>query len=67
ANDVFDVRLAGLETNTNGVLELGVDYGRANARDDYRLEEGGRSAPHGHPAAAAASQTRADTHIDPDR
>ena len=40
ANDVFDVRLAGLETNTNGVLELGVDYGRANARDDYRLEEG---------------------------
>ena len=40
ANDVFDVRLAGLETNTNVVLELGVDYGRANARDDYRLEEG---------------------------
>lgn len=40
ANDVFDVRLAGLETNTNGVLELGVDYGRANARDDYRLEDG---------------------------
>ena len=40
ANDVFDVRLAGLETNTDGVLELGVDYGRANARDDYRLEDG---------------------------
>ncbi|WP_312056437.1 maltoporin [Pantoea brenneri] len=40
ANDVFDVRLAGLETNPNGVLELGVDYGRANARDDYRLEDG---------------------------
>jgi len=40
ANDVFDVRLAGLETNTDGVLELGVDYGRANARADYRLEDG---------------------------
>lgn len=39
ANDVFDVRLAGLEINPNGVLELGVDYGRANARDDYRLED----------------------------
>ncbi|MBD9645947.1 maltoporin [Pantoea sp. PNT02] len=39
ANDVFDVRLAGLETNPNGVLELGVDYGRANARDGYRLED----------------------------
>lgn len=40
ANDVFDVRLAGMETNPNGVLELGVDYGRANARDDYRIEDG---------------------------
>jgi maltoporin len=40
ADDVFDVRLAGLETNPNGVLELGVDYGRANARDGYRLEDG---------------------------
>lgn len=40
ANDVFDVRLAGLETNPDGVLELGADYGRANARDDYRLEDG---------------------------
>ena len=40
ANDVFDVRLAGLETNPDGVLELGVDYGRANARDGYRLEDG---------------------------
>ena len=39
ANDVFDVRLAGLETNPDGVLELGVDYGRANARDGYRLED----------------------------
>jgi maltoporin len=39
ANDVFDVRLGGLETNPNGVLELGVDYGRANVRDGYRLED----------------------------
>ena len=35
ANDVFDVRLAGLETNPDGVLELGVDYGRANKTDGY--------------------------------
>jgi len=34
------VRLAGLETNPDGVLELGVDYGRANARDGYRIEDG---------------------------
>lgn len=40
ANDVFDIRLAGLETNPGGVLELGVDYGRANPQDDYRLEDG---------------------------
>lgn len=29
-NDVFDVRLAGLETNPGGTLELGVDYGHTN-------------------------------------
>ena len=29
-----------METNPNGVLELGVDYGRANARDGYRLDDG---------------------------
>ncbi|ENQ1835108.1 TPA: maltoporin [Klebsiella pneumoniae] len=40
ANDVFDVRLAGLETNPDGVLELGVDYGRANTTDDYQLADG---------------------------
>ncbi|MDF3829373.1 MULTISPECIES: maltoporin [unclassified Pseudocitrobacter] len=40
ANDVFDVRLAGLETNPDGVLELGADYGRANTTDDYRLADG---------------------------
>ncbi|AJJ18279.1 maltoporin [Yersinia intermedia] len=37
ANDVFDVRLAGLETNPGGTLEFGVDYGRANTQDDYAL------------------------------
>lgn len=40
ANDTFDVRLAGLQTNPDGMLELGVAYGRANARDGYYLEEG---------------------------
>ncbi|WP_336222187.1 maltoporin [Citrobacter amalonaticus] len=40
ANDVFDVRLAGLQTNPDGVLELGVDYGRANTTDDYSLADG---------------------------
>jgi len=39
-NDVFDVRLAGLQTNTDGVLELGVDYGHTNLRDDYYLAPG---------------------------
>lgn len=39
SNDVFDVRLAGLETNSNGTLELGFDYGRANARDGYSLDK----------------------------
>lgn len=37
ANDVFDVRLAGLEVNPGGTLELGVDYGRANPKDGYRM------------------------------
>ncbi|STF90039.1 maltoporin (maltose-inducible porin) [Escherichia coli] len=36
-NDVFDVRLAQMEINPGGTLELGVDYGRANLRDNYRL------------------------------
>jgi maltoporin len=29
-----------MEINPGGVLELGVDYGRANPQDDYRLEDG---------------------------
>lgn len=37
ANDVFDVRLGGMEINPGGTLELGVDYGHTNLRDDYYL------------------------------
>jgi maltoporin len=40
ANDVFDVRLAQMEINPGGTLELGADYGRANPRDDYHLIDG---------------------------
>ncbi|EMH4164372.1 maltoporin [Pluralibacter gergoviae] len=40
ANDVFDVRLAGIETNPDGVLELGVDYGHTNTTDHYKLADG---------------------------
>ncbi len=40
ANDVFDVRLAQMAINPDGMLELGVDYGRANTTDDYRLADG---------------------------
>ncbi|EOU3097562.1 maltoporin, partial [Yersinia enterocolitica] len=36
-NDVYDIRLAGLETNPGGSLEFGVDYGRANTQDGYAL------------------------------
>ncbi|PKB89228.1 maltoporin [Ewingella americana] len=39
SNDVFDVRVAGLNTNPGGVLELGVDYGRANPRDGFSLDD----------------------------
>ncbi|WAH51194.1 maltoporin [Pseudescherichia vulneris] len=37
-NDVFDVRLAGLEVNPGGTLEFGVDYGHTNLPDDYYLQ-----------------------------
>ncbi|MFJ2976351.1 maltoporin [Kluyvera sp. NPDC087067] len=40
ANDVFDVRLAQMAINPDGMLELGVDYGRANTTDDYSLANG---------------------------
>jgi maltoporin len=39
-NDTFDVRLAELNTNPGGVLEFGVDYGRANVQDGYSLADG---------------------------
>jgi len=39
-NDVFDARLAGMEINPGGTLELGVDYGHTNIPDDYYLQPG---------------------------
>lgn len=39
SNDVYDLRLAGLETNPGGTLELGFDYGRANSKDGYQLSD----------------------------
>ena len=35
ANDIFDMRLAQMAINPDGMLELGVDYGRANKTDGY--------------------------------
>jgi maltoporin len=40
ANDVFDVRLAQMEVNPGGTLELGADYGRANKTDGYSFADG---------------------------
>ncbi|QDI10787.1 Maltose-inducible porin [Klebsiella electrica] len=37
-NDVFDVRLAQMEINPGGTLELGVDYGHTNVPDKYYLQ-----------------------------
>ncbi|KDV89587.1 maltoporin [Raoultella ornithinolytica 2-156-04_S1_C1] len=37
-NDVFDVRLAQMEINPGGTLELGVDYGHTNVPDNYYLQ-----------------------------
>ncbi|MDX7999271.1 maltoporin [Xenorhabdus sp. Reich] len=39
SNDVFDIRLANLPVNAGGTLELGIDYGRANARKGYQLDK----------------------------
>ncbi|XPE60982.1 carbohydrate porin [Shigella flexneri] len=36
----FRCALAQMEINPGGTLELGVDYGRANLRDNYRLVDG---------------------------
>ncbi|MGC7590813.1 maltoporin [Bisgaard Taxon 46] len=38
-NDIFDVRLAGIETNKDGSLELGVDFGNAHVKDGVKLAE----------------------------
>lgn len=38
SNDVFDVRLAQMEINPGGTLELGVDYGHTNVPDNYYLQ-----------------------------
>ncbi|WP_340611545.1 maltoporin [Xenorhabdus bharatensis] len=39
SNDIFDARLAALPINSDGVLELGVDYGRTNLRKGYHLAQ----------------------------
>lgn len=39
-NDVFDIRLADLNVNPNGKLEIGFDYGNAHTRNGYHLEPG---------------------------
>lgn len=39
-NDIYDVRIAELETNPGGKLEFGVDYGRANVQDHFNLADG---------------------------
>ncbi|QKJ88933.1 Maltoporin [Paramixta manurensis] len=36
SNDIFDVRLAQMQVNPGGSLELGFDYGRANETDGFR-------------------------------
>lgn len=38
-NDIFDLRLASLATNTDGTLELGATYGHANTADGYELAD----------------------------
>ncbi|ULX35005.1 maltoporin [Mannheimia haemolytica] len=39
-NDIFDVRLAGIELWKDGSLELGFDYGNAHAKKGAALEKG---------------------------
>lgn len=39
-NNIFDARLAGLQTNQDGNLELGLGYGRADTRDGVALPDG---------------------------
>ncbi|MFM2483327.1 maltoporin [Celerinatantimonas sp. YJH-8] len=39
-NDTFDLRLADLKVNQGGKLELGLDYGKAHTKGDYKLADG---------------------------
>lgn len=39
-NDVFDLRLAGIETNKDGQLEIGFDFGNAHTKDGTVYEKG---------------------------
>ncbi|MBK0126813.1 maltoporin [Pantoea sp. S61] len=54
-NDTFDVRLADIETNPGGTLELGVDYGRAQVQKGFSLTEG--ASTRGWMATAEHTQT----------
>lgn len=38
-NDIYDIRLAGLQVNQGGSLELGVTYGRTNTKEGFSLDE----------------------------
>lgn len=39
-DDLFDLRLAELQVNPGGTLELGASYGRANVQDGFHLTQG---------------------------
>ncbi len=39
-NDLFDIRLADLNVNTNGKLEFGVDFGNAHVKDGAKFADG---------------------------
>ncbi|WP_058972458.1 maltoporin [Type-D symbiont of Plautia stali] len=56
-NDTVDVRLAEIDTNRNGQLEFGVDYGRAQVQKGFSLAEGASS--RGWMATAQHTQTLA--------
>lgn len=38
-DDVFDIRLTEMKVNDGGTLELGIDYGRANVEQGFKLAE----------------------------
>lgn len=39
-NDIYDIRLAGLQTNQDGSLEIGIDYGNAHVKEGYEFAPG---------------------------